>query len=103
MEYVTINDLYTNLGEFGLYDERDKLLKFKTDNNIHLRAIILEEYNKDILDNYLSSFPIFYQERIKENNIKMFVLFSDIPSNILDNYIKTKINIKNKIYNELIK
>jgi hypothetical protein len=28
----------------------------------------------------------------------MFVLISDIPNNILDNYIKSKINIKKKIY-----
>jgi hypothetical protein len=98
MEYVTINDLYTNLGELGLYNERDELLKFKIDNNLTLKTLIIEEYNQDVIDTYICSFPDYYQEKFKKDNLKMFVLISDIPNNILDNYIKSKINIKKKIY-----
>jgi len=103
MEYVTINDLYTNLGEFGLYNERDELLKFKNDNNLTLRTIILEEYNQDVIDKYIGSFPDYYQEKFKKDNLKMFVLISNIPSNIIDNYIKSKIDTKNKIYEAMLK
>ena len=50
---MTINQLYVKMGEFSLYELRDKLLDWKNENGYNLRTEITDEILKEMPDEFI--------------------------------------------------